>query len=218
MEAGTGFVLSLFFIILPVGLLLISYLFKDSFYSSWKHRRYSSPLELGNFGEQQIYDVLLQSFPENHIFRNIHLMKPNGRYTEIDLIAVGKKGIYVFESKNYSGWIFGSGHQRMWMQTFPNGSKARFYNPVLQNRGHINALKFTLRNFPKIRYFSFIVFIGPCELKKIEVSSPDTYVLYKYMLKSEMTNIMEGLPDIITQEERYKIISLLSMYKSTHAA
>lgn len=35
---------------------------------------------------------------------------------EIDLIMISETGIYVFESKNYSGWIFGDEKQRYWTQ------------------------------------------------------------------------------------------------------
>lgn len=52
----------------------------------------------------------------------------------------------VFESKNYSGWVFGSENQKNWYQTLPMGkgrqsSKETFLNPIMQNRLHIKSLK-----------------------------------------------------------------------------
>jgi hypothetical protein len=64
---------------------------------------------------------------------------PNGqdKMTEIDLIFIHETGIYVLESKNYSGWIFGKEEDKHWTQTFTNGKKVSFYNPVIQNKTHI---------------------------------------------------------------------------------
>lgn len=48
------------------------------------------------------------------ILRNIYLPKENGETAEIDVIYITKKGIFIFESKNYSGWIFGDEKSRYW--------------------------------------------------------------------------------------------------------
>lgn len=37
-----------------------------------------------------------------------YIPKGNGETTELDVILLHESGIYVMESKNYSGWIFGS--------------------------------------------------------------------------------------------------------------
>ena len=37
---------------------------------------------------------------------NCYLPKADGETTEVDVILLHESGIYVFESKNYSGWIF----------------------------------------------------------------------------------------------------------------
>lgn len=44
---------------------------------------------------------------KGRILRNIYVPKDNGETSEIDLLYITQKGIFVFESKNYSGWIFG---------------------------------------------------------------------------------------------------------------
>ena len=41
------------------------------------------------------------------ILRNVYIPKDNGETTEIDVVYITQKGIFVIESKNYSGWIFG---------------------------------------------------------------------------------------------------------------
>jgi hypothetical protein len=91
---------------------------------------------------------------------------------------IHSSGIYVFESKNYSGWIFGSENQKNWTQTLPSGRKAHkehFLNPIIQNKLHIKWLREQVGESVPIH--SVIVFSQRCELKKIEVSSTNIYVV-----------------------------------------
>lgn len=37
--------------------------------------------------------------------RNLQIPKDNGDTSEIDVVYITQKGIFVFESKDYSGWI-----------------------------------------------------------------------------------------------------------------
>ena len=82
----------------------------------------------GQFGEYLI-DYALQSEGvegECVVLTNLYLpMK--GKTTEIDLLMLHEKGIFVIESKYYSGWIFGSEDQLKWTQCFRNGRKEHFY-------------------------------------------------------------------------------------------
>ena len=52
---------------------------------------------------------------------NVYIPKENEETTEIDVLMISCKGLFVFESKNYGGWIFGSDNQKYWYQTFPAG-------------------------------------------------------------------------------------------------
>ena len=40
----------------------------------------------------------------------------NGKKTEIDVLMIYKSGIYVFESKNYGGWIYGDQYEDTWLR------------------------------------------------------------------------------------------------------
>jgi hypothetical protein len=107
---------------------------------------------------------------------NVYITKPDGTTTEVDVIMLHASGIYVIESKNYSGWIFGSEPDRYWTQSFAGGRKERFYNPVMQNEGHIKALM-ELLDKPRSSFRSVVVFGNEATLKKIAVTSPDSTVL-----------------------------------------
>ncbi len=64
---------------------------------------------------------------EGEILRNIYLPKENGETSEVDVVYITQKGIFVIESKNYSGWIFGDEKSQKWTMSFPNGQKNQFY-------------------------------------------------------------------------------------------
>ena len=78
---------------------------------------------------------------------NIYLPNDDGTTTttEIDLIMITTTGVYVFESKNYSGWIFWDENTKFWTQSLKDGEKYRFNNPIWQNKKNISALQKLLR-------------------------------------------------------------------------
>ena len=99
-----------------------------------------------------------------HRLNNITLPLAKGGSTQIDHIIVSKYGVFVIETKNYKGWIYGNEKQKQWTQAFPNGSKFKFQNPLRQNYLHIKTLAELLEL--EMSYFhSMIAFIGECELK-----------------------------------------------------
>lgn len=121
----------------------------------------------GQFGEYSTeYALTNHNLPgELVILKNIYVPY-QGRTSEIDLLMIHEKGIFVFESKNYSGWIFGSADQLNWTQSLQNGEKHHFYNPIRQNQTHIKALSAYL-NIPTDCFMSYIVFSERCSLKQI---------------------------------------------------
>jgi hypothetical protein len=85
-----------------------------------------------------VLKLLKYGIPAQAIFHDLYLEKTNGEYSQIDLVVAAKKGIIVFEVKDYSGWIFGNGNYREWTQVLAYGQeKYRFYNPIMQNNRHV---------------------------------------------------------------------------------
>lgn len=110
---------------------------------------------------------------------NVYLPKGGNETTELDAVLLHESGIYVFESKNYSGWIFGSEDQYQWTQTLPNGRRARkikFYNPIKQNQTHIECIKKFLDD-DTLPVHSYIVFSERCELKNIQLNGVKQHVI-----------------------------------------
>lgn len=64
-----------------------------------------------------------------------------GKSSQIDHLVINRTGIFVIETKNYSGRIYGQEDQREWTQVLQYGKvKNKFYNPIMQNKTHIYAL------------------------------------------------------------------------------
>ena len=137
------------------------------------------------------------------VLKNIYIPKGNGETTEIDLIYITPKGLFVIESKNYSGWIFGDINSQYWTSCLPNGDKNRFYSPVRQNAAHIKWLTehmagYTTANIPM---FSLIVFSERCELKKVPDDTSDLIICKRNELFLKIRKLWNGLPDILTEHD-----------------
>ena len=133
-----------------------------------------------------------------HRLNGITLPRANGGSTQIDHIIVSVYGIFVIETKNYKGWIYGSEKQRQWTQAFPNGSKFKFQNPLRQNYLHIKTLADLLGL--ELSYFhSMIAFIGECELKTRDE-------LPEHVLTGGMVSYVKKKQDEILTEDEVKSI------------
>ena len=64
-------------------------------------------LDKGNYGEFLTFIQLEKLNSSIKLLTNLYLPKSDGSTTEIDSLMLSETGLYVFESKNYSGWIFG---------------------------------------------------------------------------------------------------------------
>lgn len=137
-------------------------------------------LHRGTWGERRlVLQLLKHGVSAQAIFHDLYVEKTTGGTSQIDLVVPTKVGIIVFEVKEYSGWIFGKGHQEHWTQVLAYGrEKYRLYNPVKQNKGHIEVLKQRLAHCADVPYFSVIVFGGNCELRDVSYIPEDTYIVY----------------------------------------
>lgn len=138
---------------------------------------FSLPSVKGYFGELSIRIWL--SFLDKRKYKIINdVMIPSGedKTAQIDHIVISAYGIFVIETKNYKGWIYGSETSKNWTQVIYK-TKNQFYNPILQNKGHVKALKSLLADYPNIKYIPIVVFTSKADFKKLNVSSHVIYSL-----------------------------------------
>ncbi|MDW1578193.1 NERD domain-containing protein [Vibrio sp. Vb2880] len=117
----------------------------------------------GVFGEFLV-NRLLSKLPESDytLIKDVTLPTNDGT-TQVDHIVVSRYGIFVIETKNMKGWIFGSARQKQWTQKIYRHS-SKFQNPLHQNYKHIKALE-TLLGCSEEHLHSVIVFIGDSTFK-----------------------------------------------------
>ena len=187
--------------------------FKKSTYKEASGNNYlRTYFNKGNYGEYLTYKYLEKLDCYKKILTNIYLPKEDGSTTEVDLVMLCQKGIFVFESKNYSGWIYGGENQRYWTQTFKTGQKEKFFNPIWQNKAHIAALLKTLNILDKDFIKSYIVFSERCELKNIEVKSLNVKVIKRNILKNEIQHDFLILKEVLSVEKINSMYEQLKIY------
>lgn len=176
--------------------------FEDSGYEKASgNRYYETMLNAGNFGEYQVYALLSKLQRQQRLLVNLYIPRRNGGTSEIDVVMIDRTGIYVFECKNYSGWVFGDEKNKNWAQTFRGGKKYQFYNPIWQNRGHINTLKAYLSLWDEDVFKSYIVFGSRSTLKRITVNSPRvTVVRFDKLANVLSTDLKRSAPIMSLQD------------------
>jgi hypothetical protein len=165
----------------------------------------------GTKTERELVLKLLKSgFPSQTIFHDLYLINSYGNYSQIDLVLPTKVGIIVFEVKKYSGWIFGSGNQNKWTQVLAYGKeKYYFYNPILQNKKHVENLKTKLTDFQNIPFFSVVVFFGNCEFREVSLIPKNTFLTKSSrVIKVVNKIIMEN--ELANYKSKRDVVSILS--------
>lgn len=93
-----------------------------------------------------------------YVINNLLLNVGENKTSQIDHILINPNGIFVIETKNYSGRIYGQENQLEWTQVFNYGRvKNKLYNPIKQNKTHIFHISNALTE--DIPIISAVVFI-----------------------------------------------------------
>jgi len=97
------------------------------------------------------------------VLNDVTIPRPRGS-SQIDHIVVSVYGLFVIETKNYNGWIMGGENREYWTQNI-YGNKYQLYNPILQNAGHVRALRRVLKQFGPLPITPIVAFAGKARLK-----------------------------------------------------
>ena len=160
---------------------------------------WNSPKQKGKRGEKLVAGRLRKGLPDEYrILNDIYLPLPDGTTTQIDHIVVSQYGVFVVETKTYSGWIFGDEKSKDWTQSIYH-KKSRFQNPMMQNYKHICALADNL-GIDKSYFIGVVAFTGGCTFK---TEMPDGVVysrdVAKYILAQHAEKILfEQVDEIVS--------------------
>lgn len=182
MKVYIGFIFLIILVVVVVQYIDFSKYEKSNYKKETGYNYLKVRFNTGFYGEYLTFNILERVNGNKKILTNVYVPKETGGTTEIDVVMIHEKGIYVIESKNYSGWIYGDEKNKNWTQTFKNGKKEKFYNPVWQNQTHIRHLMKLLNIENSNMFKSIIAFSERCELKKVQVTSIDVKVINRYRL------------------------------------
>ena len=170
---------------------------------------------LGPYGEFLTFKKAVTACKETttyfKILKNLNINTNHGS-TEIDVVMIHETGIYVFESKNFSGWIYGGYKQKNWTQKLEHAQN-HFYNPIWQNKGHISALKNVLGK--DLTYISLIVFSERCELKNVPKDDTNLIIVKRNLLERRLVNEINQREKSITLEQVDEMFNKLQSYINT---
>ncbi|WNB91721.1 NERD domain-containing protein [Bacillus sp. NEB1478] len=162
-----------------------------------------SPYIKGYIGEMVVNNQLKKLDPNNYIIlKDVLLTKKDGTTTQVDHIVVSIFGVFVIETKNYQGWIFGSEKSQYWTQVIYK-RKQKFYNPIKQNKGHVTSIKDLIYD-DTIPIRSIIAFSNSCKLK---LEPTETKVVY---MKYITTTIHSHFQQVMSQHNMKVIAELIS--------
>ncbi len=131
------------------------------------------------------------------------MIVPNQQGTsQIDHVVVSPFGIFVIETKNYTGFVSGAENGENWKEAFRTTGGNTFRNPIKQNWGHIYALSEYL-NYDKRVFRPIIVFSDEATLR-VETSTP---VIYMSQLKDRMLSYNQEIIPLEQIEPIYNRIS-----------
>tara|TARA_R110002110_G_C13459829_1_gene718108 strand:+ start:4854 stop:5492 length:639 start_codon:yes stop_codon:yes gene_type:complete len=142
-------------------LMAVLSLFFTNIFKGAKSRR------AGNCGESLVKRTLAKYCNNSsaHVLNNVTLRLGDGSTTQIDHILISAKGIFVIETKHFSGWIFANANSKMWTQIIYK-VKNTFQNPIFQNYKHVSAIKKLFPTLSASRLIhNIVVFTGDAEFK-----------------------------------------------------
>jgi len=162
----------------------------------------------GFYGEFVLYRKVCRIFGKASVLTNLYLDSKNTEKTEIDVLAVSNQGIYVYEMKNYSGYIYGSEKDQYWTQVLNKWSKNKFYNPLKQNYAHTKAVENYL-GVSKEQIVPIVVFSDSSKLSKISINEDQNVYQYSDALRFVRKNEKKKESLISSDDKTDYLIRLL---------
>lgn len=172
-------------------------------------RNIPTPNEMtGSLGEWMA-KIYMNTYDGALVLHDVLIKTSEEHTSQIDLIIIGDRGIFVGEVKLYQdAKIYGDVKKSQW-NYYKNGRKYEIYSPIKQNARHIEYLKALLSHFGEIPYFSVVTMF--CEDFKVS-GEPDG----KTLLCNTLPSMDRGLkllasknPVVLNDELKQKIYEFI---------
>ncbi len=130
----------------------------------FSRRRYLSPQKLkGEEGERRVRSVLGENIDgEKYVINKFTIEYGFGNSFDIDHICINRCGIWVIETKNWAGAVYGDKDGEKWLQVCGRCENTH-NNPIKQNQAHLSKLK-NCMGIKKRIYHNVVVFAGDADI------------------------------------------------------
>lgn len=175
-----------------------------------------APTRIGDLGEYKI-NIQLDQLPNSCRFlSNLMLYNPKSKtgYSQIDHIILSPYAMFIIETKNYSGTIYGSKDRAKWLINgkFPMG------NPFNQNFGHIKAVQSLLNDVDCSSIVSMVSFSRrgtfkvESELRKIHSNELIVYdtELFDFITRKINVLRLQLKEPVFTEEKIHQMFATLT--------
>ena len=148
----------------------------------------SKPENIGKMGEKRVARKL-NWLSNEYITLNDVLLPTRYGTTQIDHIVVSPYGIFIIETKNYKGWIFGHQDSEEWKQSLLgkktlwgwSSEQHKFRNPIRQNLTHFRAVRELLKDVGEFTIIPIVAFSDSADLN---ITTPNHTVINWCNLRS----------------------------------
>ena len=157
----------------------------------WLTKFYANPLP----GALVLHDVLIDG--------------KDGYTSQLDLVMVGNKGIYVVEVKMFEdAKIYGDTQKSKWSY-YKHGKKYEIYSPLHQNKKHVEYLKTFLSQFGDLPFYSVITMI--CDDFKVSGEFDGKTLLCNSLpgMKQGLRLLLDGKEPVIDDARKQEIFDFI---------
>ena len=162
----------------------------------------------GSFGEWAA-KMYAKTMPDALVLSDVLIEGANGYTSQIDMIIIGNRGLYVVELKMYpEAKIYGDTKKSKWYY-YNHGKKYEIYSPLLQNKKHVDYLKTFLKDFGDVPCFAIVPIV--CDDIKISGELNDenkkhTAICTSFpSMEKAIYKIAEDKPDVFDESKKQEI-------------
>lgn len=151
-----------------------------------------------------------KTFPDVLVLHDVLIDGTDGYTSQIDLILIGHRGIYVVEMKMYTdAKIYGDIKKTKW-NYYVHGKKYEIYSPLKQNQKHIEYLKTFLKDFGDLPCFSIITMV--CEDFRLSGELDDYTMVCNSLpaMERAIYKVAEDKPIVFDAEKQKEIYDYIN--------
>ncbi|MBR3870459.1 MAG: NERD domain-containing protein [Clostridia bacterium] len=162
----------------------------------------------GSFGEW-LSKIFSKTIPGALVLHDVLIDGADGNTSQIDLIIIGGKGIYVVEVKMFTdAKIYGDCQKSKWYY-YKFGKKYEIYSPIKQNKKHVEYLKTFLRDFGDIPFFSVVTMF--CDDFKLSGNTDENTAICNslYAMERALYKLSDKKPVVLDPEQKQRILEYI---------